>query len=213
MILQAAVGAQLGLCLCQCHPSADFVAFGPAVVLHTDDEGPQYTLPDAALLELVRQPPTTAKQLLAVVEQHTRNLNDAVQHLPAAPRWAVSAAVKKSAKQLVLLLQGTSAATTDSSTEQQGLGAPTGAAAAAAAAGAGAAGEAAASGQPQAAGGLPLMVGGQLVGRFDLQGGVQQQPEGGGVQKRKKKDKANGELRERMIKKFSAKTQVGGVLG
>lgn len=152
------------------------------------------------------QPPSTAKQLLSVVERHTASLNTAVQHLPAAPHWAVSAAVRKGAKQLLALLAGATAAagSADSSTGAA-EGAPAeGASGSNAAA---AAGTGTADGSSSVAAGTPaLMVNGQLLVLPQLQGEQQQQQGPGGT--RQKRDKSNGEFRARLIKKFSAKTQV-----
>jgi hypothetical protein len=116
----------------------------------------------------------------------------------------VSTAVNKGAEQLLQLLQGTTAAAAaadddddvDSTRTEQQAGST---AAAAAAAGGSVAGV-----------GLPLMVNGQMVARG---GGLGQKANLQLMRGKKKHDKANGEFRARLIKKFSAKTQVSGRVG
>lgn len=177
-----------------------------------EDEGPQYILPDAAMLELVSQPPTTAKQLLAVITSHCDTLDAAVQHLPAAPRWAVSQPVRKAAKQLVQLLQnpasGAAAGVVFGGSGQQ---------LAAAAGGSGSdsevAGDATAAGSSSGAvggnvGTLPplMMVNGQLVAANSSAAATGSNSSSSGGKGRSRRD--DGQFRERMIKKFSAKTQV-----
>jgi hypothetical protein len=154
------------------------------------------------MLELVSHPPTTAKQLLALVQQHTATLNAAVQHLPAAPHWSVSPAVKKGASQLVQLLQtrsfdcwGKENPGLKDGSLQEGSGIE----AAGEGAEAAAAGTAGSNSSSSRSTGLPLMVNGQLVQRA---GAAVPQKEG------RKKSKRDGDFRERLIKKFSAKTQV-----
>jgi hypothetical protein len=161
-------------------------------------------------LDLVSQPPSTAKQLLAVITSHCDTLNAAVQHLPAAPRWAVSQPVRKAAKQLAQVLQnpaaGGAAGVVFGASGQQ----------LAAAAGSGSDGKAA--GEGTAAGGssnsgafvgggiLPplMMVNGQMVAANSSAAATGSNSSGG--KGRSRRD--DGQFRERMIKKFSAKTQV-----
>jgi hypothetical protein len=190
-----------------------------------DDEGPQFILPDAALLELLSCPPTTTRALLRVIRRHTAALNAAVAHLPAAPAWRVSAAAQRGAPQLLAMLQGAGARGARGGDAAAAAAAGGGGAAAAAAAAAyGSVDAAAAAAGVRAAAGLPIAVGGVLVAPPDAaaQGGSS----GGGghdsssrstnsPSSRKKKkssvSRSDAEFRERMIKKFSAKTQVGGV--
>lgn len=158
------------------------------------------------MLELVNQPPTTANQLLAVAEQHASNLNAAVQHVPAAPKWVVSSAVKKGVKQLVQLLQQpTAAAAAQGGTGPDALDSDSNAVSTSDAAAATAGNVHAAVGAAVQAG-LPLLVNGQLVVST---GGQQGEQQGGASRKKHKSDE---EFRARLIKKFSAKTQVGCVL-
>jgi hypothetical protein len=153
------------------------------------------------MLELVSHPPTTAKQLLSVVQQHTATLNAAVQHLPAAPHWAVSPAVKKGATQLMQLLQARSFECGDQDSnpglKNGSLQEASGIEAAGEGTEATAAGTAGSDSSSGRSAGLSLMVNGQLVQR-----GAVPQKEG------RKKSKRDGDFRERLIKKFSAKTQV-----
>jgi hypothetical protein len=186
------------------------------------------------MLALADSPPTSAKQLLTLVQHYVATLNAAVQHLPYAPRWSVSAAVRRSAKQLVQLLRDATASGYQDSpssscqpTSQQpgseagGLTDASGPAGlSSAAAGqvngqAGHAGAAAGSGhQPAAAAaaavGPSVMVGGRLVTAGVLQqGGVNGagQLMGPGQMPRRRR-RHDGEHRAKLIKKFSAKTQV-----
>lgn len=137
------------------------------------------------------------------MQKHTDSLNAAVQHLPAAPTWGISSAVRKAGKQLVLLLQGAGAAAGDAAVPEGHLGSSDGVAAVAAA---DATGEAAAAGGAASAG-IPLMVNGVLVGKAGGSG-VAQANGAAGQKKRKDRNKKDREFRERLIKKFSAKTQV-----
>lgn len=218
-----------------------------------DDEGPQYILPDAAMLALADRPPATAKELLSLVKVHVNTLNTAVQHLPCAPKWAVSAAVQKSARQLVQLLQqatsgyhcdscqdppgcqdccqASSGQTTVNSQQPDAASCSSGSSFALA----GAAGQqqqrherlnglhaaneatAAAAVATAASAGPAVVVGGVLVSAGaarsrglnvpgHMMGGPGQQA---GRRKRREED---GEFRQRLIKKFSAKTQVWNVV-
>jgi hypothetical protein len=171
-------------------------------------------------MELVAQPPTTATQLLAVVAKHAAAMNAAVQHLPSAPVWQVSAAVKASAKLLVQLLQGGAAAGSSSSSrasgpQASGLGhqdAP--AAATGLNVDGGDSSSNAAAAAAAAAGGLPIMVGGVLApAPADTAAAAAAAGEGAEQkqkQKKKRLSKTDEAFRQRMIRKFSAKSQVGG---
>lgn len=70
-------------------------------------------------------------------------------------------------------------------------------------------GEAAAAAGGAGSAGIPLMVNGVLVGKS---GNAQADGAAGQKKKRKDRNKKDGEFRERLIKKFSAKTQVIRVL-
>jgi hypothetical protein len=177
------------------------------------------------MLALADSPPSTAKQLLTTVQQHVATLNAAVQHLPYAPHWAVSAAVRRSAKQLQQLLQeATASGYQDSSSCQASQPGPqdlsgqaAGLTASSALAGAVAANaqgenhhEQALQSAAAAAGvGPAVMIGGRLVAA-----GVLLQARGPGVgQMPRRRRRHDGEHREKLIKKFSAKTQVRGPAG
>lgn len=178
------------------------------------------------MLALADSPPATAQQLLTIVQQHVATLSAAVQHLPYAPRWAVSAAVRRGAKQLQQLLQeATASGYQDSSCQASQLGPrdASGCQAAGLTAPAGLLGllagniepasqAAAATGQHQSAAaaaavGPAVMVGGRLVAAGVLQGGGLPGAVGQLPRRRRRQE---GEHRAKLIKKFSAKTQVGG---
>jgi hypothetical protein len=189
-----------------------------------DDEGVQYTLPDAAMFQLALHPPTSARQLLRAVRQAADALNQAVKHLqPYAASWQISSAVRRSAKHLVKTLSvdafSSAGASIDSTLLQE-------AAAAAAAAPSESASSTGKAGQvgptATAAGLLPLQqqqqqqqqqdsVGGWLHPRDELMSAAAAAAAGGSGKKKLRTDKESREFREKMIKKFSAKSQVGGV--
>jgi hypothetical protein len=180
------------------------------------------------MLALADSSPATAQQLLTLVQRHVANLNAAVQHLPYAPRWSVSTAVRRSARQLVQLLQDATASgyqdsassSCQASSQQPGsqdctssqaggltdaVGQVNGHASHASAAAAGLGRQSAA-----AVVGPSVMVGGRLV-----TAGVLQQGGGNGAgqmlgagQMPRRRRRQDGEHRAKLIKKFSAKTQV-----
>eukprot|EP00879_Flechtneria_rotunda_P011906 GHRR01012435.1.p1 GENE.GHRR01012435.1~~GHRR01012435.1.p1 ORF type:complete len:931 (+),score=387.60 GHRR01012435.1:2246-5038(+) len=200
------------------------------------DEGLQFILPEAPMLELAQQPPSTAKQLLAVVQHHVKALNTAVQHLLYAPKWGVSSAVKKAAKQLVQQLQAATEGQCRANCSSLYLNASAGGLPAHVAPFAGSNRQAGATGSMahavDAANGGSIFAGhagdinyyaGLLAGQggisqgdssecLGMQGPAAAQQLGsghdllkGGRRQRKGTDE---QFRERMIKKFSAKTQV-----